>query len=254
MRRPTDFTVRDGATAPIQDVTEGKFPITVNKQKGVDFKFTSADLTLKIDDLSERVMKPATGAARQPDRCRPVALYKSVLELGRHGPGQSRSQAAFADFAKGPERLDQLGGAAGRALGRAVADRPLGACSARRPRCSCRTRRKDAYRRAKLGMIGNVDTYMAQNVQTHHRLGARRPARRWSTARNQTSPTTAKDSNTAASRSSPTAGRQPTTLKEGDVFTIANVFAVNPVTKATQEYLQQFVVRADATRRRHRGG
>ena len=31
------------------------------------------------------------------------------------------------------------------------------------------------------------------------------------------------------------------------MFTIANVFAVNPVTKATLPFLQQFVVRADGT-------
>jgi hypothetical protein len=37
------------------------------------------------------------------------------------------------------------------------------------------------------------------------------------------------------------------TLKQGDVFTIANVFAVNPVTKAVEDYLQQFVVTADVT-------
>ncbi|WP_410967375.1 hypothetical protein, partial [Salmonella sp. SAL4436] len=35
------------------------------------------------------------------------------------------------------------------------------------------------------------------------------------------------------------------TLKQGDVFAIAGVFAVNPVTKAVEDYLQQFVVTAD---------
>jgi hypothetical protein len=59
VRRPTDFTVRDGATAAIQDAVEGKFTVTVDKQKGVDFKFSSSDLTLQIDKLSERVIKPA---------------------------------------------------------------------------------------------------------------------------------------------------------------------------------------------------
>jgi hypothetical protein len=38
-----------------------------------------------------------------------------------------------------------------------------------------------------------------------------------------------------------------TTLKQGDVFTIDAVFAVNPVTKATLPHLQQFVVKADVT-------
>lgn len=31
VRRPTDFTVRDGVTAAIQDVTEGKFSVAVEK-------------------------------------------------------------------------------------------------------------------------------------------------------------------------------------------------------------------------------
>jgi hypothetical protein len=36
------------------------------------------------------------------------------------------------------------------------------------------------------------------------------------------------------------------TFKRGEVFTIANVYAVNPRTKATLDYLQQFVVQEDA--------
>src|SRR3954470_20070892 len=49
--RPTDFTVRDGATASIQDVVEGSLGFTVDKQKGIDFQFTSKELTLNIGDL-----------------------------------------------------------------------------------------------------------------------------------------------------------------------------------------------------------
>src|SRR6476469_203633 len=57
--RPTDFMVRDGAVAAVQDVNEGKTTITIDKQKGVDFGFTSKELTLNISELSDRVMKPA---------------------------------------------------------------------------------------------------------------------------------------------------------------------------------------------------
>src|SRR5690242_19008650 len=46
VRRPADFTVRDGKTASVQDVTEGSFKLTVNKQKGVDLRFSSLDLTM----------------------------------------------------------------------------------------------------------------------------------------------------------------------------------------------------------------
>jgi hypothetical protein len=59
IRKPTQFTVRDGAVASMQDVVEGSHNITVNKQKGVDFRFTSSELTLNIGELSERVIKPA---------------------------------------------------------------------------------------------------------------------------------------------------------------------------------------------------
>lgn len=37
------------------------------------------------------------------------------------------------------------------------------------------------------------------------------------------------------------------TLKKGDVFTVANVFAVHPITKQAYPFLQQFVVLADNT-------
>src|SRR5262245_4304473 len=59
VRRPADFVVRTGRTASVQDVTEGQFPIVVNTQVGVDFNFTSQELTQNISQLSERVLRPA---------------------------------------------------------------------------------------------------------------------------------------------------------------------------------------------------
>src|SRR3546814_17647321 len=59
IRKPTDFTVRSGAVMNLQDVTEGKTSITVNKQRGIDFSFSSSDLTLKIPEISERFIRPA---------------------------------------------------------------------------------------------------------------------------------------------------------------------------------------------------
>src|SRR3989304_5703783 len=59
IRRPADFTVRTGAVMDLQDVIEGRLTMTVDQQIGVDFGFTSADLTLSISDISERIIKPA---------------------------------------------------------------------------------------------------------------------------------------------------------------------------------------------------
>src|SRR5690349_2783486 len=78
IRKPNQFTVRDGATASMQDVTEGSETFTVNKQKGVDFKFTSQELTLNISEMADRVMKPAmVQLANQVDQDL-MALYKDV--------------------------------------------------------------------------------------------------------------------------------------------------------------------------------
>ena len=52
IRKPAQFEIREGAIAAPQDVVEGKMPLVVDTQAGVDFQFTSKDLTLNIKDLS----------------------------------------------------------------------------------------------------------------------------------------------------------------------------------------------------------
>ncbi len=59
IRRPAKFTTRSGATFSAQDYTETSVPLVINSQKGVDTSFTSADMTLKLQDFSDRVIKPA---------------------------------------------------------------------------------------------------------------------------------------------------------------------------------------------------
>jgi hypothetical protein len=240
IKRPTDFTVRDGRVSVPQDVTEGKFTLTVDKFKGVDFKFTSEDLTLQIGDLTERVIKPAmVQLGNQIDRD-VHDLYKDVWNwVGT--PGQVVN--SFADFAKAPERLD-LGAVPmdGRNAVMSPTDEygMLGSQTA----LYMQDVAKAAYRESNLGRIANVDTYSSQNVQTFTR----------GTADNTTPLVKGTQSTTwAASKDTGTMSLDTdgwdtvTTLKQGDVFTIDAVFAVNPVTKATLPHLQQFVVKADVT-------
>ena len=44
--KPAQFEIREGAVAQPQDVVEGKMPIVVDTQAGVDVAFTTKDLTL----------------------------------------------------------------------------------------------------------------------------------------------------------------------------------------------------------------
>ena len=240
IRRPNDFTVRDGAVAAVQDVTEGKFSLSVDKQKGVDFKFSSADLTLHIKNLSERVIKPAmVQLANQVDRDL-MALYKDVWNwVGT--PGQAVN--SFADFAKAPERLD-LGAVPQEDRSAVMSPTDQWAMLGSQTALYMQDVAKDAYRRGKLGMIGNIDTYSSQNVQTFT-AGTRDNTTPLVKGTQSTTWAATKDTGTMSL--STDGWDASVTIKQGDVFTIDLVFAVNPVTKATLPHLQQFVVMADVT-------
>jgi hypothetical protein len=200
-------------------------------------------LALDIGELSERVLKPAmVQVANQVDRDL-TALYKKVWNwVGT--PGQVIN--AYSDFALGPQRLDE--GAVpldDRCALLSPADHwgLLGAQTALYIQDAAR----GAYRQGSLGMIGGVDTYMSQNVQTHT-AGSRTNTTPLADAVFtgsvlSTDYATAKDTGTMSLATD--GWTTSLTIKEGDVFTISAVFAVNPVTKATLSYLQQFVVRTE---------
>lgn len=233
IRRPADFTVRDGKTAAIQDVVEGSTTFSVDKQKGVDLKFSSADLTLQIPELSERVIKPALVQLANQVDADLMALYKFVPNwVGTAG----QTVNSYADFAKAPERLDEYAvPQSGRSAVLSPADHwgMLGSQTALYITDAAR----GAYRSGSLGMIGGVDTYMAQNVPTHT-VGSDVTTVTVNQALT-TSTTTYASVKDSMQQTITIAGGN---LNAGDVFTVADVNAVNPVTKADLGFAKQFVV------------
>lgn len=241
IRKPTDFTVRDGATASNQDVTEGSTTLVVNKQKGIDFQFTSQELALEMNQLSERVIRPAmVQLANQVDRDI-MALYASVP--GWVGtPGQTID--SFADFFKGPERLNELAvpmNDRSAILSPADEAAMLGSQTA----LYIQQAASGAYRDGRLGMIGGVDTYMSQNVPTHT-VGVATGTPLVNGASQTSTYASVKDTYTQSLVTDGWTNSTTGILKAGDIFTIAGVFAVNPVTKETLPFLRQFTVTADA--------
>jgi hypothetical protein len=239
IKRPTDFTVRDGQTASIQDAVEGSLLFNIDKMKGIDFAFTSTELTLNIKDLSERVIKPAMiQLANQIDLdC--MALYDDVWNwVGT--PGQEVN--SFSDFALAPKRLDNSSVPQDmRAAVLSPDDHWAVAGSA--AALYMQSIAQDAYRKGRIGSLGGVDTYMTQNIPT-----LTTGSRTTTTALvNGSQSTTWASTKATGTMSLATDGwGTTTTLKAGEVFTISGVFAVNPVTKATLSYLQQFVIKEDA--------
>lgn len=250
IRRPADFTIRTGATASSQDVIEGKIPLVINKQAGVDFQFTSSELTLKIDKLSERVIKPAMSTivneiARD---CLSAFYQKTYNWVGT--PGSTIN--SFADFAYGPERMDKMAIPMSdryAALSPSDSWGMLGSQTA----LFIQGAANDAYRQGKLGPIGGVDTLMSQVIPTHTvgPLGGTPLVNgasqnvTYDTAKNTWTQSLITDGWTAAAASR---------LKAGDIFTLyaagtsgARVKMVNPKTKQATDVDQQFVVISDVS-------
>lgn len=242
IRRPADFTLRTGATLTTQDVIEGRTTLTIDQQVGVDFLFTSSDLTLKIEDLSERVIKPAMSTIVN-------GMAKDVFETMYKGTYNWVGTAgntidSFSDFAVGATRMDLM--AIPQDM-RYAALHPqdhwglLGSQTA----LYIQGAANSAYREGELGKIGGIDTRMSQVLPTHTNgtwdattplvKGASQNVT-YDTAKNAWTQTLNTDGWDASA-----------TITAGSVFTIANVYMVNPKTKASTGVLQQFVVTASVT-------
>lgn len=242
IRRPADFTVRTGATLSTQDVIEGKTTIVVDQQIGVDFQFTSTDLTLKVEDMAERIIKPAmTNIVNYMANDIATKMYQGAYHwVGTAG----QTINSFADFYKGPERLNE---AAIPMDGRLAILSPsdhagmLGSQTG----LYITNAANSAYRNGELGMIGGVDTYMSQ-VTPSHTAGTRDNTTPLTDGNSQeVTYDTAKNTWT---QSLVTDGWDSScTLTAGDVFTIDGVYMVNPKTKANTSILQPFVVTANVT-------
>jgi len=241
VRRPVDFTVTDGAAVDVQDVEEANFPLAMDKQKHVAWKFSSKDLTLTIEEYSERYIKPAMiQLANQVDRDLLSLANKFNNWVGTAGQDIN----SFSDFAKGPERLDLLAVPQGMRYAVLSPSDYWAFVSSQTSLNASDKLVESAYEQARLGRVGGVEVLMAQNVQTLT-CGTR----------DNTTPLTAGAQSTtyASAKTNMTMNLNidgldaSVTIEEGAVFTIDGVYDVNPVTKATLPHLKQFTVMAAKT-------
>lgn len=241
IRRPPKYTVRDGATASPQNSTFGSVTVSIDKYKGVDLQFTSRDLTLRIEKFSEMHIKPAMRAlANQIDMDLLDLALKSPNWVGT--PGNT-----FGGF-------DDVSRVAQRMMEQAVPEPRVGVLSPADhfgllnnfTGLYIQDTAKTALERAKLPMVSGIELYASQNVRALT-VGTR--AASGATLINGGSQTSAYASvNTTMTQTLNVDGlTSGHTIKAGEVFSIANVYAVNPVTGETLDYLAQFTVTADAT-------
>lgn len=233
---PTQFTVGTSAniTSSIQDVVEGGIALTVNNQYNVPIAFTSQELATdeQYGRWREAVLKPAMIAlSNQVEQACLQQAYQSVSSLvGTFGSttfdtdtvlqaGERITTRGCADF---DNRFVLLNPAATRS-----------AVNARKGQFQSSDEISKQYKSGAMGMADGF-TFLQNNLLPTHTNG---------TATG--SLTVNGGGQTGATINLTGTGTQ--TITAGTVFTIAGVFAVHPVTKATLSNLQQFVVTANAT-------
>lgn len=250
IRRPADFTIRSGATMSAQDVIEGKTTLVVDQQIGIDFQFTSTDLTLKVEDMAERIIKPAMSRiANELASDVLTQMYRGTYNLvGTQGTRVD----SFSDFSKAPERMDEMAIPSDNRHAILCPSDFWGLVGSQTA-LYAPSLVGSAYRSGDLGDLGGLATMMSQ-VTPAHTVGPLGGTPLVNGATQNVSYDTAKNAWTQSLITDGWTAAAASRVKAGDVFTIyaagtsgAKLKMVNPKTKVATAIDQQFVVVSDGS-------
>lgn len=226
VRKPNRFVVSDGAGLVIQNITEPSTSITISNQKHVGFLFSERELTLAIEEFSERYLKPAAAAIANKIDYDVLTLYKQVAnEVGTPGTVPNN----FSFFGAVGQRMDEGSMPQdGRVM--IVNSATNWSMAAALSTVFVKSVAEPAFK-GYLAAIANMEVYLDQNIQVQT-TGAYAGTGRTSSA-GQTGASIATNNWTASITG---------LLNIGDVITFAGVFAVNPQSYQTTGALMNFVV------------
>jgi hypothetical protein len=244
IRIPPRTVVTKAVAFVAQDQEEEYTTLTVDKQHHVGMSFTQQELTLSIDDFSARFIDPALASlANDIDQTVLAEYWNFYNAVGTPGttPGSSGgapATAAAALFTYGSAMAKMDYEAVSRDSQRSMIIEPIAnvmLTSALSGLFHSTTEVEEQYRSGTMGLAIGAKFSMDQNVATHvvGPLGGT-PLCDGVPLAGATTLLTKGWTASAASR-----------LLHGDIFTIANVYAVNAQTRASTGQLRQFVTTAD---------
>lgn len=230
IRLPNDYVVTNGPALSAQDTSEQSITLPLATQRHVDLTFTSAEQTLKVDDYNERFLLPATNnlagnvaaaimAGSEGNICNIVfessggAITHPTLSTvlnGRAALTENSAPMLSRKFVLDPRTMATLTASLSGLLNPAT----------------------DISRQYVDGSVYNASgfTWMEDQTAVKHTTGSFSAGT--VSGASQTGTTLTTNAITG-------------TLKKGDIITIADVDAVNRVTKQSLGTERQFVVTAD---------
>jgi hypothetical protein len=246
VRKPARFIGVTGPNLSVEDFNETSIPVTLNTQFHVDTQFSTADLALSMDMFSDRLIKPAVATiANKIDRDGLVLAKNNVANIvGTAGVPPT----SLLTYLTGQAYLDSEG--APRDGRRACIVEPFTSATivdSLKGLFMPSQKISDQYEKGMMGTdSAGMRWKMDQNVVSQT-FGS------YATATLATNTATFTGSLTSGWASSSTITISATSaaapIQQGDVITIANVFAVNPQNR--QPYgtnrLRNFVVTSAVT-------
>ena len=234
IRLPDRALVTDGAALQVQDDNEQFTTLTVASQKHIGVNFTTAEMTMQLDDFAERVLKPRISQLASSIDADVANSFNNIYQsVGTPGTTPGTTAVLLAAQQKLNEaaavmspRYATVNPAANAALieGMKGLFNPVSTISSQ----------------FKNGMFG-------EGILGFNELNMSQSIKQFTTGSRTGTITVNGTVSTQGQATITLNGTTGNTLKKGDVFTIANVYSVNPQTRESTGSLQQFVVTEDIT-------
>ena len=235
-RLPQKFVANSGSALQVQALYDQTVPMTLSNQTNVGFGYSSGEATVNLDDIRGRYVMPAAETlAAEADKAAFSNVYTDVYNsVGT--PGTTTSTQLT--YLQAGVKLTDLGtpkqGRVGVLDPLAMATLANTSASLFNPQALIGQHFTEGeYRRTALG----VSEWMEDSNRPLHTTGSFTAATPLVAGASQTGSTIDIDGWASGA----------TSLKKGDILTMAGVYSVHPISKVSTGRLQQFVVTADTS-------
>ena len=229
IRLPNKYLIRTGKTLAAQDTAETSVTLTVATQIGVDMTFSTAELTMQMEDFAERIIEPACAIVASNIENAIAARYVDVPNLvGTAGT----TPASMLTILQAGARLDD--NLAPRDRMRTVALSPLAMATM-----------VDAYKGLfqKSGDIANqYEQGMIEDMASGFKWGMCPVINPHVNSAGVVTGITVNDAGITDGETTVTVSTTTTAYSAGTIVTFAGCYAINEETKVAYSHLKQFVV------------
>jgi hypothetical protein len=235
IRLPDRALVTDGAALQVQDDNEQFTTLTVASQKHIGVNFTSAELTMQLDDFADRVLKPRISQLASSIDADVANAFKTIgNSVGTPGTTPATSLVLLQAQQKLNENAAVMSPRYATVNPAANAGLVEGMKGLFNPTDTVSKQFKNGMMGT--GVLGFDEINMSQSIKQFT------TGTRGATGNSTSAAVTAEGATSIALTVASSA-----TIKAGDVFTVADCYAVNPQTRESTGSLFQFVALADAT-------